>query len=418
MNKRWWLVLGAVVLVIVIVLLVVFLPKKTKQNSSTTSGNPTTDTTDSAAIAAGKQLSNNHCSGTGTVPLIYAPMKPDQISFIDPYGLTVGGHVTPVDHEYYWAKNNVKDANDVLALADGRMVDIEYRSHNGQGAIPGDYRVVISYTCTFMSYFDLATSLAPDIAAQLPSGWESSGHTDINIPVKAGQIIAKMGGQSLDFAVWDMTKNNPKLLVPAAYTAEAWKIHTVAPLDYFTSAVTDQILPFYARQAQPRDGYYAYDVDGKLIGSWFLQGTGGYSGANSSAGLSGNGYWGGHLAIVPDFLDPTVLGFSIGDYQGTATQFVVQPPATDPATIGVDTGLVKYQLLHIQQYVDATGKTWNGLSTPTGALKMPTTGVPTATALLQLTGPETLKVELFPGKTPAQVSVFDSNAKIYTRSGL
>lgn len=364
------------------------------------------------AVAAGQQLSGDKCTGTGTVPLVSGPMHPADISIIEPYGLTVGGHVTPIDHEYYWAKNNVKDSSEVMALADGKLVDIEYRDHNGQGPIPGDYRVVISYTCTFMSYFDLATSLASDIESQLPTGWEKSGHTSINIPVKAGQVIAKMGGQSLDFAVWDTTVTNPKLLVPAAYSGEAWKIYTVPPLDYFSADVKASLLPYYVRTTEPRDGQYAYDSAGKAIGTWFLKGTGGYRGQNNTS----SGYWTGHLAIAPDFIDPTQFGFSIGDYQGEATQFLIKPPVTDPATIGVDTGAVKYQLLHVQRYT-MNGKEWDGLTAPTGPLSLVPSGASVATAMIQLTDSDTLKVELFPGKTPTQVTAFDSNVKTYTRDG-
>jgi hypothetical protein len=382
--------------------------------STTSSSSPTASSTPavSAAVQAGQQLSNNECSGTGTVPLVSAPVAPKDISIIEPYGLTVGGHVTPIDHEYYWAKNNVKDSSDVHALADGRLVDIEYRDHNGQGPIPGDYRVIISYTCTFMSYFDLATSLAPDIASQLPAGWEKTGHTPINIPVKAGQVVAKMGGQSLDFAVWNMEYNNPKLLVPSAYAAEPWKIHTVAPLDYFSADVKTSLLPFYVRQVEPRDGTYAYDTAGSAIGTWFKQGTGGY---HDQQGVSN--YWAGHLAIAPDFIDPTVWGISLGDYQGQATQFTLKPPVTDPGTVTTAAGVVKYQLLHPQRYLQTNGKEWDGLATPTSALHLPTTGAAEATALVQLTDANTLKFEVFVGKTPSQVSDFDSSALTYTRDG-
>lgn len=421
MWRKWWF--WAIIIVVVgggVFAAVSHQRRSQKTNPDNGTSQPvTTSTTDSAAIKAGKQLTNNHCSGTGTVPLNFAPMKPEQIASIQPYGLTVGGHVTPVDHEYYWAKNNVKDSSDVLALADGTLSDIEYRQHSAADAarngVPGDYRVVISYTCTFMSYFDLATSLSPDIAAQLPTGWEKNGRTDISIPVKAGQVIAKMGGQTLDFAIWDMTKNNPKLLDPTAYTGEAWKIHTVAPLDIFPAAVKASILPFYVRQAEPRDGYYAYDVDGKLIGTWFLQGTKGYDGPTGSSGTTN--YWAGHLAIAPNYIDPTVTGFSIGDYQGQATQFLIKPPVTDPATIGVDSGMVKLQLVSLPQYSYVSGGQWDGMSTPTGPLTIKTNGALQATALVQLTDARTLKVELFPGKTAAQVTAFTTAAKTYTRSG-
>ncbi len=411
MWRKWWFWLIIVIVVGGGTVAAVQISAK-KQFAS--SGGVTT--TESEAIKAGKRLANNHCDGSGSVPLTSGPMKPAQIGVILPYGLTVGGHVTPIDHQYYWAKNNVINANDVLALADGTMVDIEYRDHHGQGSTPGDYRVVISYTCTFFSYFDLATSLVPDIASQLPNGWEKDGRTTINIPVKAGQVIAKVGAQTLDFAVWDMTKNNSKLLVPAAYGGEDWKIHTVNPLDYFEDSVKTALLPFYARQAEPRDGYYAYDIEGKLIGTWFLQGTKGYSGISDTTGA--HSYWAGHLAIAPDAIDPTVFGFSVGQYNGgEATQFIIVPPLTDPKTVGVDSGLIKLELIQGGRYQYSNGAQWDGMNTPTDTLIMPTTGTVQAVALVQLTNANTLKLEIFPGKTASQVAAFTTAVKIYTRSG-
>ena len=53
------------------------------------------------AIKAGKQLSNNRCSGQGATKLTQLPMKQDDYSVILPYGLMVGGHVTPIDHQYF-----------------------------------------------------------------------------------------------------------------------------------------------------------------------------------------------------------------------------------------------------------------------------------------------------------------------------
>src|SRR4051812_32749492 len=49
---------------------------------------------------ASEMLTHSNCSGEGATS-IGPPMKVDQIGFIQPYGLMVGGHVTPVDHQYY-----------------------------------------------------------------------------------------------------------------------------------------------------------------------------------------------------------------------------------------------------------------------------------------------------------------------------
>src|SRR3989338_809382 len=47
---------------------------------------------------------NRGCTGTGTVTFTSPPMDIEDINFIEPIGLMIGGHVTPIDHGYYTAK--------------------------------------------------------------------------------------------------------------------------------------------------------------------------------------------------------------------------------------------------------------------------------------------------------------------------
>lgn len=368
------------------------------------------------AVDRGKYLSKNNCNGEGSKKLGSGPMKPADIGVIEPMGLVAGGHVTPVDHQYYYGKNSKAAPNtyDVFAPSDGTLVTVEVRPKGRPGVY--DVRGVISYSCTFFSYFDLVNSLAPEIAAKMPAGWDTrnNGPMAVNIPVKEGQVIAKIGGQSLDFAVWDTTKTLKNLLVPEAYNNyEPWKINTVEPLNYYSDSVKTALLPFYVRSAEPRDGRLDYDIDGKLQGNWFKKGTNGYIGAFKEADFNHMTYADGHLSIAPDFLNPSSgWAFSTGAIEH-GKQFTIKNPSVTPDKLDESKGKVKYELASYE-HIDETGGKWLGASVPK-KIGLNTKGNTMATVLVQLTGKRELKVEVFQGKTAGQVSDFTDAAAIYTR---
>lgn len=432
-KKFWWLI--GLVLVLIFGAGAFFVLSDTGSNSDNSKTNNSTNSSDKKQsggsdlgdpnstdpIAKGKALSNGKCEGEGSKKLGSAPMKASEISYIVPYGLLAGGHVTPIDHQYYWGKVPMGDPDmyDVLALDDGYLVDLTYRDRSQEGKkVKGDYRGVISYSCTFFSYFDLATSMHADITKQLPEGWDKSGHgkaNDIKIPVKKGQVIAKFGAQSLDFAIWDTTKQLKNLLVPIAYNnAEPWKMVTVNPLDYFSEEVKQQILPFYLRKLEPLDGVIDQDVDGTAAGNWFAEGTNGYAGV-FEYGSQGGGfnYWTGHLALVRSLYDNSGWFFSSGDINGQPQQYGIKNPTVTPDKLDTSKGLVKYELAQ-GQHVDDTGNMWIGDKLPKGSLKF-TTSQSQGTVLIQLLEKRKLKVEVFLNKTPSQVTGFTNAAKIYDR---
>ncbi len=375
---------------------------------------------------ASQGLTHGLCSGVGSVK-IGAPMKLDQVGYIQPYGLMVGGHVTPVDHQYYTGPDPqaLRDTYDVIAPADGRIVEIQHRGsrtntppHTVNQPSSDEYRIVFAHTCSFLTYVDLVTSLDDSIKAKLPSGWDPNNSHDIDIPVKKGQVIGHIGGQTLDFAVWDLSKPLTGFINRAAYdNAESWKVFTAPTTDYLDPAIKDQVIAKYLRTVEPIDGKIDYDVDGKLIGTWFLQGTNGYAGGDQPGGRSG--YWNGHLSFAPDYVDPSVFTISIGNYVANpsngdgARQFGVKGNAPDPATVDMNSGVVKYELVQMH-YTDAAGNSWNFMSFTKGPKRHDSTDV-MGTVLVQLVEKGKLKVEVFPGKTGSQVNGFTSNAKTYDR---
>lgn len=385
---------------------VVHKSKQTKSSGQQSHNITSADSNSDDPVTKGKSLSGGYCSGMGSKPLTHAPMDMKDVDNIQPMGLMVGGHVTPVDHEYYspmGGNSSPVDAYPVYADADGTLAVVEYANDGTKIA----WWATIAHSCTFLSNYNLMTSLAPDIKAKVKAGSGNNWGDRPNIAVKSGQLIGYVGHQTLDYQVWDTTKTLKGFLHPIAYNAgEAWKVNTVAPLDYFTADVKNQILPKYIRTIEPRDGKIDYDVSGQAVGNWFLEGSNGYAGGDQPGAPN---YWKGHLSLTYYYLDPSGLVFSIGDYKGQPTQFAVK--GVDWTKITPKSGVAKVELFQ-QNPVGSSGQFWTGTFDQGVKLKA---GPTQATVLLQMTGTETMKVEVFPDKIPDQVNGFDNNAKTYNR---
>jgi hypothetical protein len=368
---------------------------------------PNPNDTDSLdPVTKGMAMTYGKCDATGSTTLTHAPMDPKDVGTIAPEGGFGGAHVTPIDHEYYYGLDQkaAADTYPVYAVMDGNL--------NAVGFVTGQktsWNVTLSHSCTFMAYYNLMTSLAPAITAQLPANWKQiSGN--VKIPVKAGDVIGYSGGQSLDFQLANTEKVLPGLLYHTAYdNAEPLKINGVKPLDYFSADVKAAILPKYLRTAEPRDGTYDYDVKGEAVGNWFLTGTNGYAGPAGASDEFTRAS--GHLALAYDSFDPSALVLSIGNYQGKPQEFAVKG-SVDWTKITKDSGMAKVELAQ-GSLLKPDGTVWGG-EYVAGGLKY-VAGTSLATALIQLTDDEHLKIEIVSGKTPAQVSAFSAAASTYDR---
>lgn len=412
---------GVVSLLLIAILGIIYV-KQDRVGGESTSSKQTND--NSSSIYAknnsyAKQIgADKSCKGSGPVEFTHPPMRPTDVGIVLPYGLLAGGHVTPIDHMYFSPKdfNSKADTYPVYGIADGTIATISFRADNtpteqtSRSGKKGDYRLDIYYNCTFFSYYDLITSLSPELQAKVPTDTSKSWYERVNLPIKAGQEIGRIGGQTLDWAVYNSDVKLTGFIVPDHYDREPWKIYTdYQSLDYFVEPYQTEFYKLLARQVEPRQGKIDYDIDGKLVGNWFLEGTNGYAGAGS-----GDQYWNGHLAVVPDYIDPTSWHFSIGNWQGQATQFGIVP-APDPATVGTETGLVKYELKQDEHYNADTGQTWMSNTGPIPNPKKRLIGSSKGTVLLQLIEDRKLKVETFPGKLASDVTGFTAAAKIYVR---
>ena len=415
MSRHGFSVILVIVASALVLLVSIFLfAQKTNHLSSVskqvvqTSSPPSLPHSNESAVEAGKKLSNGQCQGEGTpYKLSVSPMKLSDFSHIEPYGLMIGGHVTPIDHQYFSPTifKSAKDTYPVYAMADSKIMGLEVHPPvNGSNGSNGRIRMIFSVTCTFLYYYDLVTSVIPEI-------------NDKNLPVsvKAGQLIGHIGGQTLDFAVWDTTKPLAGFIVPEHYAAESWKIYTVDPLDYYTEELKSQILSKYVRTVEPVSGKIDYDVDGKVIGNWFEVGTNGFAGVATDPRTE---YWKGHLSIVPSAYDPTANFISVGyltDQQGSpANQFSVPRSAPKPETIGAENGLVKYDLRRWDD-LKPDGTKWNHIEFTKGPRLDNESSPIEGCALVQLIEKRKLKFETFLKSSCESIRSFSQQARLYER---
>ena len=345
-----------------------------------------------------------------------SPMDPKDVGVILPYGGMVGAHVTPIDHMYFapFVFNSPRDTYEVRAMADGLITTISERTQNVTDINNGtpkeaEYQMKFWYTCDFASYYDLITSLSPRLKAEFDAKKQNGGYANVQIKVKGGEVVGRIGGQTLDFAVYDYTKILPGFIVPEHYLAESWKLHVVDPFQYFKEPLRSQLLALNPRQVEPREGKLDYDIDGKLVGTWFREGNNGFG----DTGGRNPAPWRAHLSIVYDSLDPEMIIVSIGDYAGQPEQFAVKGNAPDPAKVGQGEK-IKYELVQVDHYRTSTNQSWDRMR-PYNDVKGRPGAYAKGTVLVQLIAPRKFKFEAFPNKTLSEVTDFTNSARIYER---
>ncbi len=348
------------------------------------------------------------CEGTGTVTFTSPPMPLEDIETIQPIGLMIGGHVTPIDHGYYAAsswevgskREDPSQFRTVFAPAAG-LIEIQSMPQEYASSSLGDYRFVIYHTCTFYTIYIHVNQLSEKLQ-------QASKEKKV-VAVEAGEVLGQAPG--FDFSVHNEEITLPGFIVPESYEIEPFKIHTVDMFAYFAEPIKSQLLEKNVRQEEPRGGKIDYDLDGKLVGNWFEVGTNGYEGKKEYRRLPG--YWNTHLAFAYDGLVPSTLVVSIGDFAGEAKQFGVVGNAPDPAYVDLSSGLVKYELISYE-YLTDTGAFWDRQHFAKVTATQPSSEV-AGVVLVQLLEPRKIKFEAFPEKIASQVEGFTERAKIYER---
>lgn len=339
-------------------------------------------------------------------------MREEDVRMLIPYGLVVGAHVTPIDHMYFAPADPAlgRDAYEVRAIADGVIYSLQPRDINVDtgSAKAREWRMDIAHTCTFTSYLDLLTSITPELEAAYNAS--RSGGRWQGVPIEAGQLVGRIGAQTLDFGVYDYNVTLPGFVRPDHYGHETWKVHTVDPFPYFPEGPRAWMLAKMVRTAEPRAGKIDHDVDGTLQGNWFKVGTNHYS------GLDQRYYWEGHLSVAPDAYDPGHFIFSIGNFSGEARQFGVKGNP-DPKLVTPGGGAQVWELVQYAHRDNLTGRSGfhsDGIA-PGNGITATNLDKVFGSVVLEMTGPRALKLEVFPGRTAAEVSGFTDAAWTYER---
>ncbi len=345
---------------------------------------------------------NSKCEGKKTM-FDFAPVNLDKTKIFQPLGLMISSHVTPIDHHYFQNFGNQGYNIEIYSPGKGRMTSIQHMPRAKEGE---DYRVVIEHTCTISSIYIHVGILAEKFKKYASS---QSGQAAVNVPVEAGELIGYYE-KNVDYNLVDEEFFLSGFIVPEHYRAESWKIHVPNTYDYFNEPVKTNLIEKSLRTAEPISGKIDYDIDGKLVGNWFLEETNGYAGDGTGI----ERYWLGHLSFVYDAYDPEMIVLSIGNYGGEdSKQFAVKGNSPDPAKVSVENNMIKYELVGYD-HVTQSGVPWDRISLVKGLKAVSRENVE-GIALVQMIADRSIKFEAFPGKTASQVNGFTSSAKIYER---
>jgi len=367
-----------------------------------------------------------------------SPVLPlDQLAPAIPYGLMVGGHVTPIDHVYLGVKALSKSASQltasdyvpVTAPAAGTITEV-----SNLGA-PNSYRVVIDHGCNLYSVY-MVMNKVTGVLASLAAQAATSGYLKANVKVKAGDEFGRQAETMLDFNIFDGTQWLPGFQNIQSYlTLDTWKPYTADYLPFFTPSIRSAMEAQLQKTSSPRVGKIDHDIAGTASGNWFLAGTNGYAGRlnsdyeNATAMLGSgsvpgkNDYSWSHLAIAPHQVDTKAWVFSSGwwkDPKGDADQavLVVGPGQVAPDKLTSASGMVVYKLAQIS-YTPPAGVTPN----PPGSMAPWPVGYTVVTGdsskgvvALQVNADGSLSLELNTTlSNPASLTAFTTAKRIYNR---
>ncbi len=352
------------------------------------------------------------CEGTGPVMFNNSPMKIEDINFLMPYGQIVGGHITPIDHMYFYSLKGSggREAYEVLAIQDAFIFNIETREIGveSQQKQEADYRLDMVHTCTFGSYFDLVTKLSPELEKKWKENRNQNGDFT-GAYVKAGEVIGYVGEQSLDFGVYNYS-NPLNFINPEAYeSVEPWKIYTDDPFLYFADDVRENLLKKMMRRSEPRIGRINYDVDGTLSGNWFEVGTNFYEGIDRSK------YWDGHFSLSLNDIDPNYWQIGIGFLEVYENTFIIQGNPI-PLEVKVGSGKQIYELVTFRMFVENNpGKDWFREPHEEGDTLSIGLGNVVGYVMLELIDTQSLQLEVFLNTKKELIKDFTDQSRTYER---
>lgn len=341
------------------------------------------------------------------VNFTHLPIAIENLDRLHPLGQVnaASGHVTPTDHAYLILQKQTTGppTTPVVMPADGTIIRVERGAPEYIGGpqhptlVTESYGIYISYSCRYFGYFLGIYKLADLIAKQVGS-LTPNDPKDTSIMLGAGDVIGYIGGtdpSGVDWTIIDTETTLNRFVHPRFYYGVPDELHVIDPISVYSGVLRDELIAKSIRKVPPYGGKIDYDQPGKLVGNWFRQGSGGY------ASYSKPGYWDGHLTIAPNNVLPLQYVFSIGNWQGSAQQFLTKE-GFDASKIDTSSGIIKLELYNIPPGWPMNLE-WVNRKSFAG------------TVLLQVLSGEKLKIEKFPEKTPEQMGGFSDEAIIYER---
>lgn len=293
----------------------------------------------------------------------YSPIGKTKIDFILSLGwIQPSGHTIPTDHIYFWFKHQSTDPPLPVYAPGGGVI-------NKILLVPvlniPECKVWVKMNENFTYYLDHI----------VPNDSLKEGST-----IKGGQIIGTTGlGASIDMGAIDNTITLNFANSKRYFDEE---IHCGKPLTYFADSLKSFLYSKVDREGDDKDGKIDIDLEGRLVGNWFLDGVTFYT-----DGPSG---WDKELSFAYDIQHPSKVLISIGGMLGMTGKWAIASDAILPSDVSVSGGKVAYKLLYPE------GLTQAGLM------------------ILQMMDTNHIKVQVFPNSQTSDAE-FDSGALMYAR---
>ena len=293
----------------------------------------------------------------------------------------------------------------VLAVADGVII----RASNGTRAVPNipdapaalwgreydDHLLVLKVSESVLVNYAHITTFHPTLAAELDDLPKDEAGHNVAIVVQAGDTLGFVGPHgAMDFSVTDFSLDLNFLNSSLYPASQEFAAHI---FDYFQDPSLSQILDITFRQLPPRGGKVDYDVEGRIVGNWFLEGTTSFTQWSRQLAIVYDHLWGDRITIADGSPMRDVPGI---EGPGRPDVWWVKDNAPLPENIGVGDGITKYPLIYGRD-LNATGDFVPDLRPVQGVM------------LVEMIDAGRIRVEVFKGTTTADA--FTSAAKVYVR---
>ncbi len=277
----------------------------------------------------------------------------------------------------------------VFAVAGGTIVVAQRGTRGVEGNTYDDWGLQIQHSTTIRANYGHVTRLHPDLMDRLGGQPADERGRNVRVPVEAGDTIGWVGPHgAMDFSVTDRDLNL-SFLNPSRYPDG--HIYSADIFDYFDEPLKTEMLSVAIRELPPYGGKVDYDVEGRISGNWFQEGTTSFI------------QWSRQLAIVYDHIYGDQIFISDGspmrdvpgfEDPGRPDIWWVRGNEPRPETVGVGDGILKYELVTPAPIPDESKLTLGVM-------------------LVEMTEAGSIRVEVFKGVEDA--NEFTPAAKVYVR---